>query len=72
MSDQKSEYSERDIEVAKRIACAVVSYQSDVSHEEMWQQYAHQGEEVGTYWLSLAKQIRNEFPQRPNKPIHEP
>jgi hypothetical protein len=72
MSDQQSEYTQWDIEVAKRIACAVVSYQAGVPYEELWEQYVDQNEDVGTYWLSLAKQIRNEFPHNPKLANHEP
>jgi hypothetical protein len=65
MNDQTNEYSEWDIEVAKRIACAVVSYQAGVSYETLWNQYADQREEVGTFWLSIAKHIREDLPQKP-------
>ena len=65
MNDQKSEYSDWDVEVAKRIACAVVSYQSGVSFESLWEEYAAQTEGVGTFWLSIAKRIREELPSKP-------
>ena len=55
-------YTEWEIEVAKRIACAVVSYQAGVRFEDLWGQYVHQREDVGTYWLSVAKRISEEFP----------
>jgi len=61
---QNDLYSEWDIEVAKRIACAVVSYKAGVPYEELWDQYAHQKEDIGTYWLSVAKEIGHEFPHR--------
>jgi len=64
-NDQKNEFSEWDVEVAKRIACAVVSYQAGVSYESLWEQYADQKEDTGTFWLSIAKQIREEFPHKP-------
>ena len=62
--DQKNEFSEWDVEVAKRIACAVVSYQAGVSYESLWTQHTDQKEDVGTFWLSIAKQIREEFPHK--------
>jgi hypothetical protein len=65
INDQANQNGEWEIEIAKRIACAVVSYQVGVQYEELWDQYADQGEEVGTYWLSLAKQIAEAFPNRP-------
>jgi hypothetical protein len=65
MNDQTNKYSEWDIEVAKRIACAVVSYQAGVLYETLWEQYADQREEVGTFWLSIAKHIREDLPQKP-------
>ena len=65
INDQKNEFSEWDVEVAKRIACAVVSYQAGVSYESLWEQYADQKEGTGTFWLSIAKQIREEFPHKP-------
>jgi hypothetical protein len=65
ISDQKNQYSEWDIEVAKRIACAVVSYQASVSYESLWKQYADQKEDIGTFWLSIAKQVREELPHKP-------
>ena len=65
MNDQKSEYSDWDVEVAKRIACAVVSYQAGVLFESLWEEYADQTHEIGTFWLSIAKQIREELPRKP-------
>ena len=65
INDQNNQNVEWEIEIAKRIACAVVSYQVGVRYEDLWDQYADQGEEVGTYWLSLAKQIAEGFPNRP-------
>jgi hypothetical protein len=58
-------YEEWDVEVAKRIACAVTSYQANVPFETLWQQSVNQTEHVGTFWLSIAKQIREELPKRP-------
>jgi hypothetical protein len=58
-------FTEWEIEVAKRIACAVVSYQAGVSYEALWDRYAPQKEDVGTYWLSIAQQISDAFPHRP-------
>jgi hypothetical protein len=43
----------------------VVSYQAGVSYEALWDRYAPQGEDVGTYWLSIAQQISDAFPHRP-------
>ena len=65
MNEQNNEFSEWDIEVAKRIACAVVSYQAGVTFEELWEQFTHQKDDVGTFWLSIAKQIREDLPQKP-------
>ena len=65
MNDRNNEFSAWDVEVAKRIACAVVSYQAGVSYESLWDQYADQKEEVGTFWLSIAKQVRENFPDKP-------
>jgi hypothetical protein len=57
--------TEWEIEVAKRIACAVVSYRAGVAYEDLWAQFADQREDVGTYWLSVAKQIGEDFTRRP-------
>lgn len=57
-------YTAWETEIAKRIACAVVSYQAGVPYEELWDQYAAQGQDVGTYWLSIARQIGEEFSHR--------
>ena len=65
MTNPKMEFTEWDVEVAKRIACAVVSYQAGVSFESLWEQYADRGEEVGTFWLSIARQIREDLPSKP-------
>jgi hypothetical protein len=65
MDDQTNDFSEWDNEVAKRIACAVTSYQAGVTYEELWQQFAGQGEQMGTFWLSVAKHIRENLPQKP-------
>ena len=64
INDENSEYSEWDVEVAKRIACAVVSYQSSQSYEALWNQFADQKEDIGTFWLSIAKHIREHFPYK--------
>jgi hypothetical protein len=64
-NDQNSQFTEWDIEVAKRIACAVVSYQAGVSYESLWEQYANQSDEIGTFWLAIANQIREELPNKP-------
>jgi hypothetical protein len=60
-----NEFSEWDVEVAKRIACAVFSYQAGVPYETLWKQYADQKEELGTFWLSIAKQVREDLPHKP-------
>ena len=65
INNQNNPFTEWDFEVAKRIACAVVSYQAGVSYESLWKQYAEQSEEIGTFWRSIAKQIREEMPQKP-------
>lgn len=65
INDQNSQYSEWDVEVAKRIACVVVSYQSGQSYEALWNQYADQKEDIGTFWLSIAKHIREHLPHKP-------
>ena len=65
MNNQTNPYNEWDIEVAKRIACAVTSFQAGLPYESLWKDYAHQKEEVGTFWLSIAKQIREHLPNKP-------
>jgi hypothetical protein len=65
MNDQNNEYTEWDHEAAKRIACAVMSYQAGVTYESLWAQYADQEGKPGTFWLSVAKQIREHLPQNP-------
>jgi hypothetical protein len=65
INNQNSQYSEWDVEVAKRIACAVVSYQSGQPYEALWNQYADQKEDLGTFWLSIAKHIREHLPHKP-------
>jgi hypothetical protein len=65
MNNQNDQYEEWDIEVAKRIACAVISYQAGLLYETMWKEYASQSKEgIGTFWLSLAKQIRDDLPKK--------
>ena len=65
VNDQRRQYSEWDIEVAKRIACIVTAYQSGQPYETLWKQYADQKEDVGTFWLSIAKHIREDLPHKP-------
>jgi hypothetical protein len=65
VNNQNSHYSEWDIEVAKRIACAVTAYQSGQSYETLWKQYVDQKEDIGTFWLSIAKHIREDLPHKP-------
>jgi hypothetical protein len=64
-NDQTQEYSHWDREVAKRIACAVTSYQAGLEFEALWKDFVDQNEEVGTFWLSIAKQIREHLPAKP-------
>jgi len=63
--DQNNLYEEWDVEVAKRIACAVTSYQANIPFETLWEQSVNQAEPVGTFWLSIAKRIREELPKKP-------
>ena len=65
INDQNSVYEEWDVEVAKRIACAVTAYQANVPFETLWEQAVNQTEPVGTFWLSIAKRIREELPKKP-------
>ncbi len=65
INNQKNKYSEWDLEVAKRIACAVISYQAGMSYETLWNQNEDQKEDIGTFWLSIAKQIREGLPHKP-------
>jgi len=64
MNNQTNQYNEWDMEVAKRIACAVTAYQAGISYESLWEEYANQSEDVGTFWLSIAKKIREDLPQK--------
>ena len=65
MNDQIKHFTEWDMEVAKRIACAVTSYQAGMEYEALWKDFTEQHEEVGTFWLSIAKQIRERLPAKP-------
>ena len=65
MNNANVQFTVWEIEIAKRIACAVVSYKAGMPFEDLWDQYAEQGEEVGTYWLSVAKQIGKDFHMAP-------
>lgn len=65
MNDQNTQYDEWDVEVAKRIACAVISNQAGLAFEALWEQYVNQKEDVGTFWLSIARQIREALPHKP-------
>ena len=64
INDENSQFTEWDVEVAKRIACAVTSFQANVSFESLWEQHNNPGESVGTFWLSIAKRIREEMPNK--------
>ena len=64
MNEQNNAYTEWDPEAAKRIACAVMSYQAGVTYESLWAQYADHEKEPGTFWLSVARQIREHLPQK--------
>ena len=63
-NDQNSLYEEWDVQVAKRIACAVTSYQAGVPFESLWEDYGNSEEPIGTFWLSIAKRIREEMPKK--------
>lgn len=65
MNNQTDPYTGWDIEVAKRIACAVTSYQAGLEYEALWKEYSDQREDVGTFWLSIAKRIREQLPNKP-------
>ena len=63
-NDQNSLYEEWDVQVAKRIACVVTSYQAGVPFESLGEDYGNSAEPVGTFWLSIAKRIREEMPKK--------
>lgn len=63
-NNASQQFEEWDVEVAKRIACAVTSYQAGVSYETLWEQTSKQEEPIGTFWLSIAKRIREEMPKK--------
>jgi hypothetical protein len=66
MNNQNAQLDEWDLEVAKRIACAVMSYQASIAYETLWKDYANQREhDMGTFWLSIAKHIREDMPNKP-------
>lgn len=65
MNDRNDQFTEWDMEVAKRIACAVTSYQAGLEYEALWKDFVGQSEDVGTFWLSIAKQIRENLPAKP-------
>lgn len=58
------QYTEWDIEVAKRIACAVTSYQAGLPYDSLWKDFADQQEDVGTFWLAIAKHVREDLPSK--------
>ena len=63
-NNPNNQYESWDVEVAKRIACAVTSYQAGISFEDLWGQYVNHEEPIGTFWLSIAKRIREEMPKK--------
>lgn len=63
-NEHNNQFSNWDVEVAKRIACAVTSYQAGVPFETIWKEPANQEEPIGTFWLSIAKQIREGLPKK--------
>lgn len=65
MNETHEPFTEWDKEVAKRIACAVMSYQAGMDYEALWQDSMKRNEEVGTFWLAIAKQIREGMPDKP-------
>jgi hypothetical protein len=65
MNTQNEQFTEWDVEVAKRIACAVTAYQAGLKFEDLWKDFVEQNKEVGTFWLSIAKQIREHLPDKP-------
>jgi len=67
MTNQKRPFTEWDVEVAKRSACAVISYQAGMSSESLWEQYDDQNEDIGTYGLSVAKESERICPRNRNK-----
>ena len=65
MDEQSHNFNKWDIDVAKRLACAVTSYQAGLPYDELWEQFSGHDEEIGTFWLSIAKHIRENLPQKP-------
>ena len=63
-NEMTQQYEEWDIEVAKRIACAVTAYQASVPFQSLWEDMQQSEEPVGTFWLAIAKQIREEMPNK--------
>lgn len=65
INNPNDQFTEWDIEVAKRIACAVTSYQAGLEYEALWKDFADRSEDVGTFWLAIAKHIREDLPSKP-------
>ena len=49
-----------DIELAKRIACAYVSYQTGITYEHLWKTRLKDANSINDYWIDIAKKVSDE------------
>ena len=54
-TDNDNDVSELQLELAKRIACAVMSYQLGISYQTYWKSYIKNSDTIGDKWIELAK-----------------
>jgi hypothetical protein len=58
---QREEYSDFEIELAKRILCSTISTQMGISYQHCWKTYIEPSlkeKEVGAFYLECARLIR--------------
>jgi hypothetical protein len=55
-----NEYSESEIELAKKIACAAISHRARISYAHCWRTYIVNNPNIAEYWKSLARKIKQD------------
>lgn len=49
--------NESDVDLVRRIACAYISHQMDVSYQTLWKSHNYSTETPGPIWFEIAEHI---------------
>jgi hypothetical protein len=56
-----NEYSESEIELAKKLACAAMSHRLRISYAHCWKTYVANNPRISEYWKLFARKIEQDL-----------